>query len=62
MALATEQARRHWIDALEQGPDLHEIVDDLPGERMSNAAKRFAAALYVENLTSLSHPLRTMGT
>ncbi len=62
MALATEQARRHWIDALEQGPDLHEIVDDLPEERMSNAAKRFAAALYVENLTSLSHPLRTMGT
>ena len=61
IALAGEAARRHWLRTLEENPDIDGLVDGLPEERMSLAARRFAAALYAENHRLLSHPLRTMG-
>lgn len=43
-------------------PELSEILVGMPEERMSSPSKRFAEALYRENLASLSHLIRTMMT
>ena len=62
ITLASEGARRHWVAVFEQSPDLNDLLQDLPEERMSEPAKRFAAALYGEHLAALSYRLRTIGT
>jgi len=60
LVLAGEKARRHWTEALTRSPGLEELVNELPEDRMSANAKRFAVALYAENRASLSHAVRTM--
>lgn len=58
--LTAEHVRRHWAGALTDGPDLDELMDDLPEDRMSTLAKQFASSLYLVNREALSHALRTM--
>jgi len=41
-------------------PDVGEVLDLIPADRMSGPARHFARRLYAENHASLSHPLRTM--
>lgn len=60
MTVAREPARRHWTEQVAHLQELMDVVDDLPDERMSAAAKRFAVALCAENLAFLSQGLRTM--
>jgi len=58
--LTAERVRRHWLGALAAGPDPADLMDDLPEDRMSTPAKRFATSLYLVNRESLSQALRTM--
>ena len=60
LSLVGEVARRYWVEAVANGPDLIALVSDLPDERMNTTAKRFAVVLCTENRRSLSHLLRTM--
>ena len=54
LRLVGSTARRHWVAAVESGPDLPTLIADLPEERMSGIAKEFASALNAENRRSLS--------
>lgn len=62
LLLASAEARTHWLEALNLVPVLDPMMLDVPGDRMSGAAKRFAAALYAWNHSALSHHLHTMCT
>lgn len=60
LSTASMEVRRHWTTVAERAPALAPILDELPDDRMSPPAKRFAAALYSENLRLLSQAIRTM--
>lgn len=60
LALASTEARRRWVAAVEATPGLSEITEQVPEDRMSATAKQFAIALYQENHGLLSHAIRTM--
>ena len=62
LQLVNGEVRTHWLDALSLVPDLLPMMLDQPDNRMTGAAKRFAAALYTLNHSALSHHLRTMCT
>ena len=53
-------ARAHWLRTVESAPELNDLLTAIPEHRMSDLARRFAAALYQRNRTALSHALRTM--
>lgn len=57
---SSDVARRRWRAVIEAHHDIAPLLDELPGDRMSPAAKRFVEALYAKNLAGLSHPIRTM--
>jgi hypothetical protein len=52
--------QRHWAAVLAGAPELTEVLAVIPDDRMSEPARRFASALYRENLASLSYRLRTI--
>lgn len=52
--------REHWREAVASLPGIETIVEDVPRDRMSSAARRFASALYAENHRRLSARLHTM--
>lgn len=57
------RVRAHWIDVILGAPaGLEEILEEVPPDRMTGAARRFAQALYERNRAFLSHHLRTMGS
>jgi hypothetical protein len=51
----------HWLDRLRGAPSLDHALAQIPDDRMTDLARRFAAALYERNHELLSHHLRTMG-
>jgi hypothetical protein len=60
LSLVGQRARSRWVTAVTECPDLASLITELPEERMSSVAKRFAEALYAENRRWLSQLLRTM--
>lgn len=60
MAVVTDTCRAHWVERLEGLGRPDELVEDLPEDRMSAAAKLFASSLLAENLAVSSPALRTM--
>lgn len=57
-----QRQRDHWWAAIDRVPDLEPMLVEIPVERMSEPARRFADALYRQNLATLRHPLRTIGS
>jgi len=62
-ALASLRAdgQAHWTGVVTGAPSLDPLLDALPADRISDASREFASAVYRNNLSSLSHHLRTMG-
>lgn len=60
LGLASEAARRRWVHTVRHLDSLEDLAIGLPESRVSAEAKRFAQALYADNLASLSHLLRTI--
>jgi hypothetical protein len=52
--------RSCWKRLVDGAPELAELMSGIPAERMSEASRRFAEALYGDNHASLSHRLRRM--
>lgn len=60
LSLVSEAARKHWDGVIGDAPRLAGVLDEIPKDRMSQAARQFAEALYFTNLDSLSHLVRRM--
>ena len=61
LGMVKPSVQSHWLQRAERLPSLRPIIDQVPDQRMSDAAREFAAEMFDANRArTLSHPLGTV--